>query len=118
MGRTTRIAAAVNKKRVHSNSPPPWTCFDTWIFGPLIGYTAAMPSYDYISIAQAEGLREQLAPMSRYLQRLVVRLEQELRVEPADMLLQDSIWASNALRDLCSTVHYLPCRSGVGERRG
>ena len=76
-----------------------------------------MRSYDYISIAQAEALREQLVPMSRYLQRLVVRLEKELCIEPADVLLQDSIRASNALLDLCSTVHYLTCRSGVGERR-
>jgi hypothetical protein len=77
-----------------------------------------MRSYDYISVAQAEALREQLAPMSRYLQRLVERLEKELCVEPADVLLQDAKTASNALRDLCSTVHYLTCRSGVGERRG
>ena len=77
-----------------------------------------MPSYDYISIAQAEALRAQLAPMSRYRQRLVDRLEQELRIDPADVLLQDAKTASNALRDLCSTVHYLACRSRVGERRG
>jgi len=55
---------------------------------------------DYITTAKAEALGEQMAQMSRYLQRLVDRLEKELRVDPADLLLQDAKRASNALLDL------------------
>jgi hypothetical protein len=76
-----------------------------------------MLAHDYINTTQAEAIRKQLAPMSRYVQRLVDRLEKELRVDPADLLLQDARRSSNALLDLTSTVHYLTCRSGVGEPR-
>jgi hypothetical protein len=77
-----------------------------------------MQAQKYITTAQAESHRNQLAPMSRYLQHLADRLEEELRVEPADLLFQDARQASNVLLDPTSTVHYLTCRSGVGERRG
>jgi hypothetical protein len=56
-------------------------------FGPRASDTAGTRAYDYTNTAQAEALRKQLAPMSRYLQRMVDRLEKELRVDPADLLL-------------------------------
>jgi hypothetical protein len=65
--------------------------------------------------AQAEALHNQLRPMVQYLNKLLQRMENELRFPPSDPLLGMTKAAYHALRDLLSKTHYLSCRSGGGE---
>ena len=54
--------------------------------------------------------------MLQLLGKLVTRMENELRFPPADPLLVATRTAYDALRDLANEVHYLSCKTGIGNQ--
>jgi hypothetical protein len=68
-----------------------------------------------LTIAQAEAMRNRLAPYLRYLRR--VRKRMDCRGFPlTDELLQATGAAYDSAHALAMKLHYLSCKSGVGRQ--